>query len=116
MSISDERLAEIVTRYLDAAEPFSEEIGMIARELQSLRAAAKVRAIREGDGEWVMVPREPTEAMLMTQGKSRPDLAKTERTREIAEKLNAAVRRMAAETYREMIAASPIPATGGEKE
>lgn len=58
-------------------------------------------------GEMVLVPREPTEAMLATQGKSRPDLAKTEGARRSAEALNIEMRRMAQEIWTEMLAASP---------
>jgi len=50
-----------------------------------------------------VVPVEPTEEMLLTQGKSRPDLAKNEKTREIATRLNASIRAMASETWRSML-------------
>lgn len=63
---------------------------------------------------WVMVPVEPTPEMLATQGKSRPDLARTEQQRETAEMLNSNMRKMAAETWREMLAASPsLPVVDG---
>lgn len=40
MTLSEERLREIVARYYDASEPFAEEIGLMARELLSLRSDA----------------------------------------------------------------------------
>lgn len=49
---------------------------------------------------------EPTEGMILTQGKSRPDLAKTDRQREATIKVNDAIRRMAKETFVEMILAA----------
>lgn len=51
MTVSNNRLAEIAAfQPLDWGVTHMELVEM-ARELQSLRAAAKVRAIREGDGE-----------------------------------------------------------------
>lgn len=50
--------------------------------------------------------REPTEAMVLTQGKSRPDLARTETQRSCAERLNRSVQIMAVETWHEMIEAA----------
>lgn len=44
--VSDERLAEIVARYHDPKEPFAEEVGSIALELQSLRSPpAEIEAV-----------------------------------------------------------------------
>lgn len=55
MSISDERLAALLAAF-DDSRPHEHvasaaEVRAALTELQSLRAAAKVRAIREGDGE-----------------------------------------------------------------
>ena len=47
--------------------------------------------------------RVPNEAMLATQGKSRPDLAATEVRAEVAEHLNRSVRLTAATIWGEMI-------------
>lgn len=55
----------------------------------------------------VLVPREPTLEMLMTQGKSNPTSDATEQRRKSIEILNRAVRQQAVATYREMIEAAP---------
>lgn len=56
---------------------------------------------------WRIVPAEACEAQLLTQGKSRPDLARSDSMRAAAEALNNEVRRYAADVYREMVAAAP---------
>lgn len=55
---------------------------------------------------WKLVPIEPTEAMLATQGKSRPDLATTEWSMELAKRLNASMRQDAREIWADMLAAA----------
>lgn len=49
---------------------------------------------------------EPTAAMVLSQGKSRPENAATETQRERAEALNRSVRSLAVVTWREMIQAA----------
>jgi hypothetical protein len=66
--------------------------------------------LREG---MVLVPREPTEAMILTQGKSRPDLAKTDGIRNVAQELNEIVRADAVRIYKEMIDAAIAGRTAG---
>jgi hypothetical protein len=56
---------------------------------------------------WKLVPINPTKEMLDTQGKSRPDLAKTDSTKRLAEMLNDEMRKYALEIWSEMIAVSP---------
>jgi hypothetical protein len=63
---------------------------------------------------WKLVPIEPTEAQILTQGKSRPDLAPNAKIASAAEALNVEVRRYAAEVYREMVAAAPAHREAGE--
>lgn len=123
--LSDERLAEMLAlcdrvndsamrtvhmtsglslnddKFIQSCDPGT--IRSIVTELQSLRAT------REGDGEWVMVPREPTEAMKVA------GLREVDPLGELLDwhGKNTATREDILDVYRAMIAA--IPATG-EKE
>lgn len=59
MSISDERLAELIGLGCDGIA--RHEACALATEVQALRAAAKVRAIREGDGlDTLLAQRQPS--------------------------------------------------------
>lgn len=73
------------------------ELGQPYGEWRKTVAAAKAA---------IEAMREPTETMINSQGKSRPDLAPTERLGALAEKLNISVRLQAARTYSEMIDAA----------
>jgi hypothetical protein len=75
-----------------------DDLTTLAKATMMVRARAAIEAMRE-----------PTEVMVLTQGKSHPENAKTERTREAAELLNHAVRRNAVEVWHEMIDAALTP-------
>lgn len=104
----DYQIRQIIDAALDSASPEPWEVSQDAtKRIMSIILSALSTVTPVGEG-WQTVPKEPTEAMLATQGKSRPDLAKTEAARRMAESLNAEMRRMAGDIWSEMLAASLI--------
>lgn len=63
--------------------------------------------------EYVVVPKEPTEAMLAACHESRPENAKNEATRAAATRLRDSARRIRAMDYRAMTSPSALSANGG---
>jgi hypothetical protein len=92
------------------ADQFQAPDTWIAFAREAWNASQPQGELREG---MVLVPREPTEAMILTQGKSRPDLAKTDGIRNVAQELNEIVRADAVRIYKEMIDAAIAGRTAG---
>lgn len=161
MSISDERLAELIRAHRNRGhsgkhpgvgihQDWADWTADLLTELQSFRAAAKVRAIREGDGEDAVMELfvdAMTEADKAMRKFPQPNYVISKVAEEAGEVVKAAIHcaegrdtpqhvveeirqamAMLIRLYLEgdqvhglppihtTLAASPIPATGGEKE
>lgn len=80
-------------------------IDMSSRNSEELRENV-MSVCRDAARAAIEAMMEPTDAMILSQGKSKPENAATETQRERAEALNRSVRRLAVETWREMIQAA----------
>jgi hypothetical protein len=118
--LGPKNLDELVVFVEEERKCDAEYLANAVKIVQSERATPAIKALEEAiefalalsqpQGElragMVLVPREPTEAMILTQGKSRPDLAKTDGIRNVAQELNEIVRADAVRIYKEMIDAA----------
>jgi hypothetical protein len=125
--LGPKNLDELVVFVEEERKCDAEYLANAVKIVQSERATPAIKALEEAiefalalsqpQGElragMVLVPREPTEAMILTQGKSRPDLAKTDGIRNVAQELNEIVRADAVRIYKEMIDAAIAGRTAG---
>ncbi|MCZ3377407.1 hypothetical protein [Rhizobium sp. AG207R] len=94
-----------ICRYGNDDEPEIVVVRRFPRDIGEMEALT-MTVMEERARAAIEAMREPSEAMVSSQGKSRPDLAPTERARALAERLNASIRLQAVRTYREMIDAA----------